>query len=596
MSSNTTRATLARVAWSHAVHAYLIAGSAQSIDNDFHFVQSYKPFATIGNQDSLDRLETILMPVTLATSAIHAKDSWSRSIGPSTRYQGQERCFWQRVEKGKKAMWLSTCGESAASIVYSFVGAALTHKDQPAKEMTLISGLPSSDGAPIPDSSLLASKQDRLDKAWDKVVLSILRNLVTLHGVDKLKLHGWSILEALTKSEAKYSDTWDMDRLLCAGYLSGEALLEKIKDKEVGSMFVDEMEKEAISAKDVPPMGHDWIVRRLESVLNLFQLAIGGINGLSDLYGGESIDLGQGVLFPTSLTEIWSSILRSISDIRESDIAAYTNGVRLITRHLCQVFNGDPTSYLPISLMTTDEQWTVDLDSVRLLVFSHLFTLVHDTLHCEGVSKTILPAAGDAVDAAMSERAFGTDANGNYTMAGSLLSMLMSTKAFSTGLASPAGDTLYRIVSRLINGTFVSDKLLGDMTNRLHSVYEDQEHIQLDFWRALGKFSLSSTHHLLMTTASRWTKTVNTDRPVSSSATNHTGVLLVELLSNPFRGRDLQSVWHSHAGQNDLEIWSELLEVVVARFRLKGIGANIGVLETLAGHLDDFFQAAHQAW
>jgi len=491
MSSNTTRATLARVAWSHAIHAYLIAGSAQSINNEFQFVQSYKPFATIGNQDSLDRLETIFMPVTLATSAIHAKDSWSRSIGPSTRYQGQERCFWQRIERGKKAVWLSTCGESAASIVYAFVGAALTHRDQPAKEMTLISGLPSSDGAPVPESSLSASKQDRLDKAWEKVVLPILRNLVTLHGVDKLKLHGWSILEALTKPEARYADTWDMDRLLCSGYLSGEALLEKVKDKEVGSMFVDEMEKEAIAPKEIPPMGHEWMVRRLESILNLFQLAIGGINGLSDLYGGEAVDLGQGVLFPTTLTEIWSSVLRSINDIRETDSAAYTNGIRLITRHLCQIFNGDPTSYLPISLMTTGEQWAVDLDSVRILVFSHLFVLAHDILLCEGVSKTLLPAAGDAVDAAMSERAFGTDSNGSYTMAGSLLSMLLSTKAFSNGLASPARASLHRVVTRLINGTFVSDKLLGDMTNRLHSVYEDQEHIQLDFWRALGESDLT---------------------------------------------------------------------------------------------------------
>jgi hypothetical protein len=383
-------------------------------------------------------------------------------------------------------MWLSTCGESAAGIVYAFVGTALQHREQPAKEMTLISGLPSSDGIPIPESSIAASTQDRLDRAWDKVILPILRNLTTLHGVDKLKLHGWSIFEALTKAETKPTETWDIDRLLCTGYLSGEALLEKLKDKEVGSMFVDEVEKKAITPKEISPMGSAWIIRRTESVLNLFQLAIAGINGLSDLYGVEAIDLGQGVLFPVTLTAVWSAILQSIDDIRETDPAAYTNGVRLITRHLCQVFNGSPASYLPISLMGADERWTVDLDAVRILVFSHLFTLAHETLHCEGVSKTLLPATGDAVDAAMSERAFGTDSNGNYTMAGSLLSMLMSTTLFSHGLAVPARTALQRVVFRLINGSFVSDKLLGDMTNRLHSVYEDHEEIQLDFWRALG--------------------------------------------------------------------------------------------------------------
>ena len=352
--------------------------------------------------------------------------------------------------------------------------------------MTLISGLPSSDGIPIPESSIAASTQDRLDRTWDQVVLPILRNLVTLHGVDKLKLHGWSILESLTKPETKYTETWDIDRLLCAGYLTGEALLEKLKDKEVGSMFVDDVERDSISPKDVPPMGNSWIIRRLESVLNLFQLAIAGISGLSDLYGVEAIDLGQGVLFPVTLTAIWSALLSSINDIREIDPAAYTNGVRLVTRHLCQVFNGSPASYLPISLMAANEQWTVDLDSVRILVFSHLFTLAHETLHCEGVSKALLSGTGDAIDAAMSERAFGTDPNGSYTMAGSLLSMLMSTTLFSSGLAVPARTALQRVVFRLINGSFVSDKLLGDMTNRLHSVYEDREEIQLDFWRALG--------------------------------------------------------------------------------------------------------------
>jgi hypothetical protein len=95
--------------------------------------------------------------------------------------------------------------------------------------------------------------------------------------------------------------------------------------------------------------------------------------------------------------------------------------------------------------------------------------------------------------------------------------------------------------------------------------------------------------------ASRWTKTVNTDRQ-TSGGTNHTGALLVSLLSNPFRGRQLQSVWHQDAGENELKTWSGLLEVVVARFRLKGVGPNLGVLESLAGHLGDFFIDSDRAW
>ena len=95
--------------------------------------------------------------------------------------------------------------------------------------------------------------------------------------------------------------------------------------------------------------------------------------------------------------------------------------------------------------------------------------------------------------------------------------------------------------------------------------------------------------------ASRWTKSVNTDRQ-TIGGTNHTGALLVSLLSNPFRGKHLQSVWHQDAGESELKTWSGLLEVVVARFRLKGVGPNLGVLESLAGHLGDFFIDSDRAW
>jgi hypothetical protein len=68
--------------------------------------------------------------------------------------------------------------------------------------------------------------------------------------------------------------------------------------------------------------------------------------------------------------------------------------------------------------------------------------------------------------------------------------------------------------------------------------------------------------------------------------------LLVNLLSHPFRGRQLQSVWHQEAGKRDLMTWETLLDAVVARFQLKGVGPNLGVLETMAGHLSDY---AYQA-
>jgi hypothetical protein len=97
--------------------------------------------------------------------------------------------------------------------------------------------------------------------------------------------------------------------------------------------------------------------------------------------------------------------------------------------------------------------------------------------------------------------------------------------------------------------------------------------------------------------AIKWSSIVDVAQPTSSTSgtTNHTGALLVSLLSNPFRGRQIQSVWHHQAAEEDLAIWNNLLQVVVARFRAKRVGSNLGVLETLAGHLGDFLRDADKA-
>jgi len=101
---------------------------------------------------------------------------------------------------------------------------------------------------------------------------------------------------------------------------------------------------------------------------------------------------------------------------------------------------------------------------------------------------------------------------------------------------------------------------------------------------------------LLITTTSahKWTEFINS-QPSSSSGTNHTGALLVSLLSGPFRGRQVTSVWHQHANQQDLAAWQSLLKATVSRFRQKGVGANLGVLESLAGHLGDFLDQNEKA-
>jgi hypothetical protein len=431
------------------------------------------------------------MPVDLAMEAALAPASYSRVIAPSTRFNGEERCHWHRTEKGKRQQWTVTCGESTAAVVYAFVGTALLHEEQPAKEMSALSGLPSSDGPAIPESARSESRLERLDKAWDKVVQPLLRSLFSLHGVDKLKLHGWSILSALLSHRADLAAaSWHLDRLLCSRFLSGEALMDKLKDKEVSGIFLDELEQEAVGPKDIPSMGSDWVVRRLDSVLDMFQEAINGINGINDLYGGEAVNVGQGIQFPVILSRVWSSILHSVSSIRETEPVAHVAAIRLINRHISQVFNGTPSNYLAVSLMNGHDSWAVDLDSARILITTRLFEIAHSMLGAEAVSHVILPAEGDEVDLVMSKMAFGTDAAGRYSMTGSLLALIMGTKVFSSGLSDSARDALKTSFVKMLDigcAHGSQAKFLGDMTNRLHGVFEDQEDIQLDIWRILGK-------------------------------------------------------------------------------------------------------------
>jgi hypothetical protein len=270
--------------------------------------------------------------------------------------------------------------------------------------------------------------------------------------------------------------------------------MDKLKDKEVAGSFLDELEQEAVGPKDIPSMGSAWVVRRLDSILDLFQEAIGGINGINDLYGGEAVNLGQGIQFPVILSRVWSSILHSVSTVRETDPAAHVAGIRLINRHICQVFNGNPANYLAVSLMSDPETWSVDLDLARILITNRLFEMASSMLGPEVVSQAILPADVDNVDAAMSKMAFGTDhTTGRYSMTGSLLALIMGTKVFSAGLSRPARETLKTVIAKMLDVGCThgnQGKLLGDMTNRLPGVFEDHEDVQLDIWRVLGMFLL----------------------------------------------------------------------------------------------------------
>jgi hypothetical protein len=468
-----------------------------SVTDEGKLITSFKPFAASGHQDAADRLKTLGLPVDLAIEMSTAPNSASRVLQPISESSTEMRFAWNRTEKQKRHQWMITCGLNAASLVYAYTGMALHHEDQPAKEMAAISGLPSSDGVPLPEAAIVDARLERLDKAWEKVVSPILGPYLAVRGVDQLKLHGWNILIAITSE--KSSSDWSLDRLLCSLYLSGEALGD---DKERGmTQLLGDIEAEAIEPSDVPAWGENWVVKRLDPLLAMFNAALVGVHGIHDITNFKWIKNSQGdLVLPVGLSQVWCNFLRALSTAKGPDSQhpgeAFITGLRLITRQLVQIFNLEPATYLPISLMSADGSSVQDLDTTRINLFDHLYGYVRTHLGTDVLSTVRLTLgsgeAWNAMDQVVTQSAFGARADSS-TVGCSILGVLLRTKALSFPLQPNARTAFKALLSKTLQSALSpasTSKLLGDMTNRLPWIFEEYEELQLDVWRLLGKLPL----------------------------------------------------------------------------------------------------------
>jgi hypothetical protein len=438
-----------------------------------------------------------------------------------------------------------------------------------------------------------------LDKVWEKVVAPILGCYTGVRGVDRLKSHGWAILAAITSSKSTTAE-WSLDRLLAPRYLNGEAFG---RDKDNGLPdFIGDLEADTIKPSDIPSWGSVWIVKRLDRLLTMFNAALSGVHGISDPKSVKWVKNAQGELvIPLVLSRVWCNLLRALvasTDAGAVSQDALSQALMLLTRHLAQIFNLSPASYLPVQLIKAEGTYVQDVDTSRICLFTHLFDAVMEILGKDVVGgKRIAVPTGEVanpLDTALVQTSLGVDANCLPAMAGSLLGMLLKTKALSFPLQKASSTAFKLLVAKVLDAGLSANsatKLLGDMTNRMPWIFEDQEAIQLDVWRLLGewleglRFALS-----LIMVASTWAATIDLQPSATANTTNHTGALLVSLLSGPFRGRQVTSIWHQHADQEDLAVWQALLKVTILRFRAKRVGSNLGVLESLAGHLGDFLE------
>ena len=491
------RPLLARIAWNHAIHAHLCSGSTSSYQD--RLIQSFKPFAASSHQEVAQRLDTIRLPVDLALAAANDVNARTKVLVPDGDSDSM-RYAWSRSEKPKKLQWMVTCGIGAAGVIFAFTGVALHHEDQPAKEMTALTGLPSSDGPPVPESSQENSRLDRLDKTWDKVVGPMLKSFAEICGVDRLKIHGWAIFDAITLQNDL---PWNINRLLSPKYLTGEIFMEKSSDLIT---LLDDLDAESIRACEIPSWGQTWVANHLDQLLELFEDCLIGISGVNDPGSLKWVrDEHDNALIPLILSRVWANLIRALSSMRLlSCPKSYPESLLLVTRQLVRTYKRDPTTYVPTCLLDAEGRCTVDVDAIRLGLFTHLFDAAAAILGGDAIGVVRLPLTpsdeeenGDSyaapVDAVIAHMAFGSDTFGQATMAGSLLGQLLHTQIFVLPLQSAARSSFKRLVGKILDAGSVqncSGKLLGDMTNHMPWIFSDQEEIQLDVWRLLGELIL----------------------------------------------------------------------------------------------------------
>ena len=486
MTTNGVRPLFASVAWCHAIHSYLLTNSASSLNENNELIQSFSPWSSTPANDWQSRLETVLMPVEFALQ----KATEPRSF--STEYsKGQWQ--WRRPEEPKQTRWMITTAQMASSIVYAFSGTALYHVDQPAKEMTAITGLPSSDGASVFGDVGEEAKLERLDKVWERVVRPLVKRLTSVCGVDELKLHGWAILEAIVRPEEPGATrTWSLDRLCSTRYLSGEVFATE-KEMPIPELKA-KLEADIIQPSEIPPWSSTWIASRLDKVLDLFQDVISNMAGISRPIAEWEGNARDPQVVPSSLSRIWNGIIQALARSRHDDTSDASNqGLVLALRHILQIFNRDPASHVPLARLNEDAKTIHHADTFRLDLFSHLLNSAIDVLGDEAVSAIHLDASqGTTVDQFIASQAFGTNADGHATMAGGILGQILrsSHPVLSLPLEDAARQALASVVGRLVALGSKGDlgtKMLGDMTNALPFMFEPQEELRLDMWRIIGE-------------------------------------------------------------------------------------------------------------
>ena len=321
----------------------------------------------------------------------------------------------------------------------------------------------------------------------------MLKSFGLICGIDRLKSHGWAMLDAITSQR---DVNWTMNRLLSPRYLSGEVFGEKEINLNV---LLDELEVDSIRPFDIPSWGSSWVVKRLDQLLDQFEASILGISGINDPSSVKWVQDEHGhALIPLVLSRIWTNLIRALPTTKADRFSAYVDGLYLFTKHIVHIFERDPAGYIPISLFDNEGRCAVDVDTVRIGLANHLFDALLVLLGRDAVGATRLSQSNDeggegiaGVKTVMTHMPFGADSKDPATVAGTLLGQLLRAQHLSFPLQPAARTGFKRLIGKIIDAGSIqgfSSKLLGDLTNQMPWTFQDQEEIQLDVWRLLGTY------------------------------------------------------------------------------------------------------------
>lgn len=449
-------------------------------------MRSFNPFIASVGQDVASRVNRIMFPFKEAMQQALDVGNFARALVEFPEFRNESRWTWKRAEKVRKAAWMVSAGSIAPAIVYAYTTLALDHEDQAAREVSRLSGLPSSDGI-VSDLTPEELRLPRLDRIFELILLPILKQSFPICGVDALKTQAWSIFEAVTATPPTPAPRRSIDRLLSWRFFNGDVVNLEATVPSLGQELACAFEGDRIKPSEIPSWGKLWVAKRLGKLLALFVDAFDGIGGINNLSSVEWVCNADGiVLLPLTLSRVWTNLLGAMSITHVPDGAAtplFKVGLYAVTKTLIDIFDRDPVAYMPICLLNEEGQSTLSPSAIRLGVVMHLFRMAEEVLG-ERALGTV------QIESPTQPRDNEDEAFGNPTVAGHLLEHILRSKLLTQLMDDKTRVRLMELVASLLRiGSVQNTRMLGHVANAMPWIFESHERLHLDVWRTLGELT-----------------------------------------------------------------------------------------------------------